>query len=277
MACAADKYIQQDYVQPKQRSSLEPDAPGEGPEESDRHSPAPSTGSLERYLTQPATQDPVSPLVIEAAMQKDSSQYALPINTRPESPVRLPSRGRRCGACKLGRMRCLGESPVCTNCQEYGRNCVYEDPLLNIPRKSSTPQLEPFSSRQQSPSRSLSIADSDYSIDSYHSFRSSCSHISVDSRGSRKGRKRWIAPPSPPAAQRRLLMMPPEPTSVSFLEPVASALPNGYQKKTGKSLRKEADVSAYFLPTMLTKIICVTVTHIILTGTFPDHRNSTPW
>jgi hypothetical protein len=54
----------------------------------------------------------------------------------------------------------------------------------------------------------------------------------------------------------------PESTSFSVLEPVASALPKSYHKKTGKSSCKEADVSALFLPTMLTSVLCVIVTHI---------------
>jgi hypothetical protein len=62
-------------------------------------------------------------------------------------------------------------------------------------------------SRQQSPMRAFSTAGSNSSVGSRNSVRSSCSHISVDSRGSRRGRKRWTQPPLPPEAHRRKITL----------------------------------------------------------------------
>ncbi|KAF7680798.1 hypothetical protein GT037_002449, partial [Alternaria burnsii] len=74
-------------------------------------------------------------------------------------------------------------------------------------------------SRQQSPMRAFSTAGSNSSVGSRISVRSSRSHISVDSRGSRRGRKRWTQPPLPPEAHRRKITLAytPEQPNGSFL------------------------------------------------------------
>ena len=76
-------------------------------------------------------------------------------------------------------------------------------------------------SRQQSPMRAFSTAGSNSSVVSHFSIRSLRSHISVDSRGSRRGRKRWIQPPSPPDAHRQKTgpsSLPPEERTSSLAE-----------------------------------------------------------
>lgn len=163
----------------------------------DRCSPAPSAASMERYLSQPAGQDSVPTEVIESALQDNCSLITPPVDARLESTI-------ACTACRNRRVRCDGETPTCARYFKPGTICNFEDwpklPHLGYSFEHTTPLSR---SRHQSPMRAFSIAGSDNSIGSQTSFRSWGSRISIDSRGSRRGRKRWIRPQTPPAAHRQ--------------------------------------------------------------------------
>jgi len=255
----ADVYDQEGHDPTERRPSPGAIASCNSSKEYDRHSPAPSASSLERYLTQPTTQDPVPTVVIESALQNDSSQYASPVEVRPETPVSLPrtqeKATRACNACRHRRARCTGDVPICTLCQENGRLCTYEEPSQTTRRNSSTHQFRHSISRQQTPVRSMSIAGSDHSAGSFTSVRSTGSRISVDSRGSRRGRKRWIPPPSPPAAHlRSILALDNGPDSPDLVKLVAEALAQ-HRKNKGKRPYNEATVSAQSFLTMSLRLI----------------------
>lgn len=181
----------------------------------DRCSPAPSVASLERYLNQPAGQDSIPASVIKAALQADQSLIVSPVDTRSDLDTQSGMSAVACFPCRTRKFRCSRGIPTCTRCQRDGRYCIYGE-LPNPVRSGIIPM-----SRQQSPMRAFSTAGSNSSVVSHFSIRSLRSHISVDSRGSRRGRKRWIQPPSPPDAHRQKTgpsSLPPEERTSSLAE-----------------------------------------------------------
>lgn len=160
----------------------------------DRPSPTPSVVSLERYLIQPTILDPISTAVIESTLQPDYNQFALPLPVGQEPPINsLEIPVQSCSACQRGNIPCTGETPTCFPCQIHERLCVYLKPPNNAGWNSSTTNLSQIpEARHRSRIRTFSRTSSMSSHGSHTSVKSSPSRISVDSRGSRRGRKRWI-------------------------------------------------------------------------------------
>jgi hypothetical protein len=165
-------------------------------DELDRGSPTPSANSLERYLTQPTTQDPIPTAAIESALQADRPLNMPPVDARSEMPTQSALSKKPCFNCQYRNIHCSRDTPVCTDCQVMGSLCLYKLPASWGPLNSLTKRpIRPPKPRQQSPMRTFSTAGSESSNGSLTSVGSFGSHISADSRGSRRGRRRWAVTP----------------------------------------------------------------------------------
>jgi hypothetical protein len=165
----------------------------------DQCSPAPSPGSLERYLAAPTYEEAVPTAIIEAAVQDGS------LGTMPFGATALTL----CDTCHLNPAR-YSKSP--SNCMECENNEIYlslgesagrlfhGEPQRHVGRDSWSVAGFPM---QASPTRGLSVMGSDASAGSYGSHGSFNSIVSVNSRTSRRGRKRWGQALTPPSALRR--------------------------------------------------------------------------
>lgn len=191
-------------------------------EHPDRCSPAPSTGSLERYLAAPTSEEAIPAAIIEAALQCDPigpSPYLEQLDPPPLPLTQNATALPRCDTCKLNKIPCSGDYPVCIECNNSRRQCFYGESVRRARLESSRmPMLSSTTSRESSPVRGFSVMGSESSVDSNLSHGSFGSLMSVSSRASRRGRKRWRRPPTPPSALRRKCSSSIHPTKdVSFL------------------------------------------------------------
>jgi hypothetical protein len=158
----------------------------------------------ERFPIQSTTQDPVPTEFIQTSLEGSHPYFASPIDVCGHSPAnQLMPLIEGSTTCRHGKVRCSRDSPSCTNCQTYGRLCLYEDLVHHEYQDISSSEFLPIpASRHHSPMRAFSPTGSDRSTESQASNRSAGSRISEDLRGHRRGRKRWISP-TPPALRRQ--------------------------------------------------------------------------
>jgi hypothetical protein len=278
----------EDYARSERSLSLEAVARCDSLQDLDRCSPTPSAASVERYLNQPAGQDSVPTAAIESALQDNHPLAVPPVDARLESPSQPETSAVACSACRARKSRCNREIPTCAHCQEYNVPCIYREPLqhtrrvsypmrysqefmgytkhielINTLRWQSEVDAEIPTSRQQSPMGAFSTVGSESSVGSRTSFKSSSSYISVDARGSRRGRKRWARPSPPPVAHRDKRRRPSPPgTFISVPKPDATGLSDNHTEMS-KDSRDEVRVRAspllpmFFYTSMLQSFILI--------------------
>jgi len=150
-------------------------------------------------LTTALIEESFSPVVIEAAIESRVIKHAPSLTAHPEK-IATRRVSIACVDCHKRRIRCSGARPACKACLGSRIKCIYKEPAKQAPQiRPGTPT---YASGRPSPTRAFSTAGSESSMGSHTSLRSWGSLMSVDSRGPRRGRKRWTRPPTPPSASR---------------------------------------------------------------------------
>jgi len=169
----------------------------------DRCSPAPSSGSLERYLAAPTSEEAIPTATIEAAIQDGLSRNS----PDPDQLNRswLPKLGVAtlplCDACRLKKALCVVDTSFCAACVIIRSKLFLGESGPEVLPVEAEPYIPNW--RQPSPASNLSVMGSDASAGSGNSHGSFNSLVSVSSRASRRGRKRWGQALTPPSALRR--------------------------------------------------------------------------